>query len=107
MHAGLQMKIYGLKSIHLVLCTICLITLIGIIVTFSDKGLLELYQTKNRCDSMLRSNEELRKKNEELCFEIERLKCDRYVELLARRELGMIKDGEVIYQFEEDIEKAR
>jgi cell division protein FtsB len=101
------MKIHGPKTTHLALCALCLVTLIGIIVTFSDKGLLEIYRTKSKRDSMLRSNLELRKKNEELCFEIKRLKCDRYVELLARRELGMIKDGEVIYQFEEDIQKAR
>jgi Septum formation initiator len=58
-----------------------------------------LYQenekTKSRIEQIEKTNEELKKK-------IELLKNDNlYIEKMAREELGMIKQGEKIYRFEE------
>ena len=47
--------------------------------------------------------EELKEKNKELITEIRRLKGDpRYLESVARRELGLVRENEVIYRFKKD-----
>ena len=47
--------------------------------------------------------EELKGKNKELTAEIRRLKGDpRYLESVARRELGLVRENEVIYRFKKD-----
>ena len=43
---------------------------------------------------------QLARENKELLEEIERLRTDReYLESLGRRELGLIKEGEILYRF--------
>lgn len=89
----------------LILWIFCLLLVIGGIVTFGNRGLLKLYQVKTEMDSILQLNAQLAKENENLIREIQRLKCDKYVEEIARRDLGLIKDGELIYQFEQNVKK--
>lgn len=86
-----------------ILWVLCLFIAVGLVITFDGKGLLELYRVKEERQNILRQNEKLAQENEDLIREIHRLKCDKYIEDTARRELGLIKEGEVIYQFEEDI----
>lgn len=48
--------------------------------------------------SALRSRlSELKKKNEQTEREIEQLQTDEYIELIARKELGLVKPGESAY----------
>ncbi len=43
----------------------------------------------------------LEEDNQKLREEVKRLQTDkRYIEEIARRELGMVKEGEIIYQFD-------
>jgi len=67
---------------------------------FGDKGLLrihELRQDKARIESRLGDT---RNENERLKREIIALKSDRrYIERIARKELGLVRGNEVIYQF--------
>ncbi len=59
----------------------------------------ELYQENERVKSKI---EELKMSNKELEKRIETLKKDKlYIEKVAREELGMIKQGEKVYKFEE------
>ncbi len=55
---------------------------------------------KERC---LAAIEELKEKNRLLAVEIRRLRGDRqYLESVARKELGLVKENEVIYRLRND-----
>jgi cell division protein FtsB len=46
-------------------------------------------------------NFKLEEENQKLKEEVKRLRSDkRYIEEIARKELGMVKEGEIIYQFD-------
>jgi len=70
---------------------------------FGDKGLLrivELRQDKDKIDSRLA---EARNDNEKLKLEIVALKSDRrYLESIARKDFGLVRSNEVIYQFPQE-----
>lgn len=70
---------------------------------FGDKGLLrihELRQDKARIDASL---SETRAENEKLKREIVALKSDsRYIESIARKDFGLVRSNEIIYQFPSD-----
>lgn len=70
---------------------------------FGDKGLLrifELRQDKTRMETRL---SETRTENEKLKREIVALKSDwRYVESIARKDFGLVRGNEIIYQFPPD-----
>lgn len=70
---------------------------------FGDKGLLRIYelkQDKQRIDSRL---VDTRSENERLKQEIVALKSDRrYLESIARKDLGLVRSNEVIYQFPQE-----
>jgi cell division protein FtsB len=67
---------------------------------FGDKGLLrivELKQDKSKIDQRLSV---ARDDNEKLKLEIVALKTDRrYLESIARKDFGLVRSNEVIYQF--------
>jgi cell division protein FtsB len=67
---------------------------------FGDKGLLRIYelkQDKNKIDARLTDS---RNDNEKLKLEIVALKSDRrYIESIARKDFGLVRNNEVIYQF--------
>ena len=68
-----------------------------------QKGLLrifELKQDKNKIDARLADN---KTENEKLKREIVALKSDRrYLETIARKDFGLVRSNEVIYQFPQD-----
>jgi cell division protein FtsB len=70
---------------------------------FGDKGLLRIYelkQDKGKIDSSLM---EVKGENEKLKHEIVALKSDRrYIESIARKDLGLVRNDEVIYQFPQE-----
>jgi cell division protein FtsB len=67
---------------------------------FGDKGLLrihELIQDKEKIEARL---SETRNDNDKLKREIMALKTDRrYLESIARKDFGLVRSNEVIYQF--------
>lgn len=70
---------------------------------FGDKGLLRIYelrQDKSVIDSRLT---ESRDENEKLKHEIAALKTDRrYMESIARKDFGLVRSDEIIYQFPQE-----
>ncbi len=70
---------------------------------FGDKGLLRIYelkQDKNKINTRLTAT---RNENEKMKLEIIALKSDRrYLESIARRDLGLVRSNEVIYQFPQE-----
>lgn len=72
------------------------------LTVFSDKGLIKIYHLSKERDSILAKNVLTGKENEDLKNEINRLKTDkRYIEEIARKELGMVRTSDIIYHFEE------
>ena len=70
---------------------------------FGDKGLLriiELRQDKHKIEARLADS---RTDNEKLKREIVALKSDRrYLESIARKDFGLVRSNEVIYQFPQE-----
>jgi cell division protein FtsB len=70
---------------------------------FGDRGLLrihELNQDKARIDSRLN---DAKNENEKLKLDIVALKNDRrYLERIARKDFGLVRSNEVIYQFPQE-----
>jgi cell division protein FtsB len=70
---------------------------------FGDRGLLrihELKQDKARIDSRLN---DAKNENEKLKLDIVALKNDRrYLERIARKDFGLVRSNEVIYQFPQE-----
>jgi cell division protein FtsB len=83
---------------------LCLGTLVCAMVLFSvfgGRGLLQIYHLKEERDRVHLTNARLREENQKLSHQIRRLRHQKEeVEKIAREELGLVKKGEVIYQFE-------
>ena len=69
---------------------------------FGEKGLLQVYRLRSELKEIERVNMELRRENERLRVEIDNLRTNKkYIEELARRNLGLVKKGEIVYQFDQ------
>jgi cell division protein FtsB len=77
-----------------------LIIFILFFTIFGDRGLLRIYHlSKDRKEGQTRL-QELKAENDKLRREIEALTTDRrYLESIARRDFGLVRKNEVIYQF--------
>ncbi len=81
---------------------------LGVLSFFGEKGILHLLRLEKELARIKESNKKIEEENERLKEEVKRLKTDkRYIEEIARRELGMVKEGEIIYQFEPPAEKKK
>ncbi len=67
---------------------------------FGERGLLRIYRLNQEKQDINRRLEEMKVENEKLKREIEALRTDRrYLESIARRDFGLVRPNEVIYQF--------
>ena len=67
---------------------------------FGDRGLLRIYHLNLEKQNIQKHLEELKNENEKLKREIEALKTDRrYLESIARKDFGLVRRNETIYQF--------
>jgi cell division protein FtsB len=67
---------------------------------FGDRGLLRINHLHRDRDDMQQHLLELKGENERLKREIAALQSDRrYLESIARRDFGLVRSNEVIYQF--------
>jgi cell division protein FtsB len=77
--------------------------LLAVWLIFGRHGLLELNKMQKENERSLALIRELKQKNKLLAAEIRRLREDRqYLESVARKELGLVKDSEIIYRFKRD-----
>jgi cell division protein FtsL len=73
----------------------------GILTFFGEKGVFHLFRLQKELARVKEKNFKLEGENQTLKEEVKRLKSDkRYIEEIARKELGMVKEGEIIYQFD-------
>lgn len=90
-----------MSSKHNILIALTILSLFSMLlfIAFGENGFVDLNLLKMERDSLLKKNEELVKKNLSLYREIERLKNDpKYVENVARQELGVIGKDEIIFK---------
>ena len=70
---------------------------------FGDKGLLRIFELKQDKDKIELRLADSRTDNEKLKCEIVALKSDRrYLESIARKDFGLVRSNEVIYQFPQE-----
>lgn len=75
-------------------------------IIFGERGVIDLYRLKSESDQLTYIADDLKKENQRLYRNIERLKNDpEYIEEIAREELGMVARDEIIYQFKEEEDK--
>ncbi len=80
--------------------SLLLIALLLGIAFFGEKGILRTMKLSQEKAALQSRIAELEATQEELRQQIESLRSDRrYIESVARRELGMVKEDEVVYQF--------
>ena len=72
-------------------------------LNFGRNGLAELYKIQKEKERCLAVLSDLREKNELLSAEIRRLRGDpKYLESVAREELGLVRENEIIYRFKSE-----
>jgi cell division protein FtsB/cell division protein DivIC len=73
----------------------------GFFTFFGDKGIIHLLRLQKEWGRINEANVKIEEENRKLREEVKRLQYEkRYIEEIARKELGMVKEGEVIYQFD-------
>ncbi|MDO9514626.1 MAG: septum formation initiator family protein [Syntrophales bacterium] len=71
-----------------------------LLIIFGDRGLVDYRTLQEKQVALEEANEIIIIENSELKREIGLLKGDvHYIEAVARRELGMVKQGDRVYQF--------
>ena len=67
---------------------------------FGERGVLRIYRLSQEKEEIEQKAARIRAENEQLRREIEALKSDRrYLESIARKEFGLVRPNEIIYQF--------
>jgi len=71
-----------------------------LVALFGERGILRELNYRHQRDQLQQELHQLEAQNEDLRKEIDTLRHNgKYVETIARRELGMVKPDEIIYQF--------
>ena len=72
----------------------------ALVTTFGERGLLHLWRLSGENKRLGEKNFRLHRENEILRDKINRLHHDnRYLEKIAREDLGLVWPGEIVYQF--------
>ncbi|MBP1753416.1 MAG: septum formation initiator [Geobacteraceae bacterium] len=67
---------------------------------FGERGLLRIYHLSQEKKQIEQKVAALQAENDQLKREIEALKSDRrYLESIARKDFGLVRQNEIIYQF--------
>jgi cell division protein FtsB len=75
------------------------LVLMGSVILFGSRGVLDNRRLDQKLSDLRKSNEELAVKNDALKKEILLLRNDmRYIEKVARDELGMVKANDRVYR---------
>jgi cell division protein FtsB len=92
-----------MKGKGLPLLLVGLILLVWYFSLFGEKGLIKIIQLRRERDRIIADVSRMEEENKRLQEEIKRLREDsRYLESVARRDLGLIKENEILFIFEDD-----
>jgi cell division protein FtsB len=71
----------------------------GFVILFGNRGILDNYRLNQKLSDLKKGNEEIVVKNDALKKEILLLRSDlRYIEKVARDELGMVRQNDKVYR---------
>ena len=71
------------------------------LTTFGLRGIMRIHSLTKEKDQIVTLNKKLSEENHRLKDTIHSLRTDRkYIEDIARQELGLVKEDEIVYQFE-------
>ena len=86
--------------LKILMVTFTFLALLAVWLGFGERGLFQLYRMGTERQDQIQRNRQLAEENQALMDEIERLRTDlEYMESVARKELGLIKDSEIVYRF--------
>ncbi len=87
-----------LKFALLILCFLApLLAWLG----FGDHGLIHLYHKEMERQARVETIRQLAEENQSMLEEVRRLRTDmEYIESVARKELNLIKQNEIVYRFD-------
>jgi cell division protein FtsB len=81
------------------------LSLMALWLGFGESGFIHLYRMEKERQAYAHKIQKLEEENRELLAEIDRLRSNReYIESQGRRELGLVKEGEIIYRFKREKE---
>jgi len=90
-----------MRKKSLLMLILSLFLILGLLTFFGDKGILHLLRLQKELGRIKEENRKTEDENRKLREEVRRLQKEkRYIEEIARKELGMVKEGEIIYQFD-------
>jgi cell division protein FtsB len=73
--------------------------LMTLLITFGNRGVVDNYSMEKKLAHLNKENNKLENQNRELGKKILLLRSDpAYIEAIARNELGMVKEGDVVYR---------
>ncbi len=84
---------------HLRIAIFIIVVVLFVVVTMSIKNVLDLSLEQHE---LKKENEELREQKVALEKEFENINDKNYIEQQARKQLNMVKPGEIVYIIEED-----
>jgi cell division protein FtsB len=91
------------EALKFVVFGLLFVSLMALWLGFGERGFIHLYRMEKERQAYLHKIQNLEQENRQLMKEINRLRSDRdYVESQGRRELGLVKEGEVLYRFKKE-----
>ena len=95
----------------LLLLMLAFVLILGVLVFFGERGILHRLHLQRELARIKAANAKVEEENRKLKEEVRRLQTEKkYIEEIARKELGMVKEGEIVYQFDtmgQDKEKSK
>jgi cell division protein FtsB len=78
---------------------LALALLIGALIVFGNRGLVDNYVSRERLQSLKKVNQEIDRENRELKKTAHLLRTDlAYIEMVARNDLEMVKKRDLVYR---------
>jgi cell division protein FtsB len=91
------------KKKGLIILVIGLIVIVWYFILFGGKGVIRIIQLEQERHRIVREGNLIKNENRNLKEEIRRLREDpKYLESVARRDLGLIKENEILFIFEDE-----
>jgi cell division protein FtsL len=90
-----------MKKKPLLLLIVSFILILGFLISFGERGIIQRLRLQKELGRLKETNTKMAEENQKLKEEVRRLQTEKkYIEEIARKELGMVKQGEIIYQFD-------
>ena len=90
---------WGIRQMKVGRYLIVFVLLMGALITFGDRGLIDNYRMEEKLLVLKKVNHEITLENIALKKNILLLRNDpSYIEMMARNELGMVKKGDLVYR---------